>query len=143
MMLGYKRLKRWLALLLATASKEVNLKPVMFAAVRRGLLMEELARGTGDEETRNEVFICGVFSLLDRMFQQPFEELLSTIPVPPRVYQALVEHTGPYEPYMNVVRAIESESLFDFREAADNLMMSVSEINRAQLRALMAASEIE
>ncbi len=143
MMLGYKRLKRWLALLLATASKEVNLKPVMFAAVRRGLLMEELARGTGDEETRNEVFICGVFSLLDRMFQQPFEELLSTIPVPERVYQALVEHAGPYEPYMNVVRAIESESLFDFREAADNLMMSVSEINRAQLRALMAASEIE
>ena len=143
MMLGYKRLKRWLALLLATASKEVNLKPVMFAAVRRGLLMEELARGTGDEETRNEVFICGVFSLLDRMFQQPFEELLSTIPVPARVYQALVEHTGPYEPYMNVVRAIESESLFDFREAADSLMMSVSEINRAQLRALMAASEIE
>ena len=143
MMLGYKRLKRWLALLLATASKEVNLKPVMFAAVRRGLLMEELARGSGDEETRNEVFICGVFSLLDRMFQQPFEELLSTIPVPARVYQALVEHTGPYEPYMNVVRAIESESLFDFREAADSLMMSVSEINRAQLRALMAASEIE
>ncbi len=143
MMLGYKRLKRWLALLLATASKEVNLKPVMFAAVRRGLLMEELARGTGDEETRNEVFICGVFSLLDRMFQQPFDELLSTIPVPERVRQALVEGTGPYEPYMNVVRAIESESLFDFREAADNLMMSVSEINRAQLRALMAASEIE
>ncbi len=143
MMLGYKRLKRWLALLLATASKEVNLKPVMFAAVRRGLLMEELARGTGDEETRNEVFICGVFSLLDRMFQQPFEELLSTIPVPERVRQALVEHTGPYQPYMNVVRAVESESLFDFREAADSLMMSVSEINRAQLRALMAASEIE
>ncbi len=143
MMLGYKRLKRWLALLLATASKEVNLKPVMFAAVRRGLLMEELARGTGDEETRNEVFICGVFSLLDRMFQQSFEELLSTIPVPERVHQALVDRAGPYEPYMNVVRAIESESLFDFREAADSLMMSVSEINRAQLRALMAASEIE
>ena len=143
MMLGYKRLKRWLALLLATASKEVNLKPVMFAAVRRGLLMEELARGTGDEETRNEVFICGVFSLLDRMFQQPFEELLSTIPVPERVRQALVEQTGPYQPYMDVVRASESESLFDFREAADKLMMSVSEINRAQLRALMAASEIE
>ena len=49
MMLGYKRLKRWLALLLATASKDVNLKPVMFAAVRRGLLMEELGRAGSDE----------------------------------------------------------------------------------------------
>ena len=143
MMLGYDRLKRWLALLLATASKDVNLKPVMFAAVRRGLLMEELVRHSGDEEMRNEMFICGVFSLLDRMFQQPFAELLETIPVPERVRQALAEETGPYQAYIELVRAVESESLFEFRDAADTLMMSVSEINRAQLRALMAASELE
>ncbi len=143
MMLGYKRLKRWLALLLATASKDVNLKPVMFAAVRRGLLMEELARGSADEEMRNEVFICGVFSLLDRMFQQPFDDLLATIPVPERVRQALIDKSGPYQPYMDVVLAAESESLFDFRDAAERLMMGVAEINRAQLRALMTASELE
>jgi EAL and modified HD-GYP domain-containing signal transduction protein len=143
MMLGYQRLKRWLALLLATASKDVNLKPVMFAAVRRGLLMEELARSAADEEMRNEVFICGVFSLLDRMFQQPFQTLLDSIPVPEKVRQALAENTGPYLPYLDVVRAVESESLFDFREAADKLMMSVNEINRAQLRALMQAAELE
>jgi EAL and modified HD-GYP domain-containing signal transduction protein len=143
MMLGYKRLKRWLALLLATASKDVNLKPVMFAAVRRGLLMEELVRHNGDEEMRNEMFICGVFSLLDRMFQQPFATLLDTIPVPERVHQALAEETGPFQPYIELVRAVEGESLFDFRDAAEALMMSVSEINRAQLRALMAASDLE
>ena len=143
MMLGYKRLKRWLALLLATASKDVNLKPVMFAAVRRGMLMEELVRGSGDEEMRNEMFICGVFSLLDRMFQQPFAQLLDSIPVPERVRQALGESSGPYQPYIELVHAVESESLFEFREAAEKLMMSVSEINRAQLRALMAASELE
>jgi EAL and modified HD-GYP domain-containing signal transduction protein len=143
MMLGYQRLKRWLALLLATASKDVNQKPIMFAAVRRGLLMEELVRGTGDEELRSEMFICGVFSLLDRMFQQPFKELLGSLPVPQRVYEALVDNAGPYQPYVELVRAIENESLFDFREAAEKLMMSVSEINRAELRALMAASELE
>ncbi len=143
MMLGYQRLKRWLALLLATASKDTNLKPVMFAAVRRGLLMEELARSSGDEEMRNEMFICGVFSLLDRMFRQPFAELMRTIPVPERVYQALVDGTGPYQPYFELVRAVEAESLFDFRAAADNLMMSVSEINRAELRALTAAAQLD
>jgi len=143
MMLGYQRLKRWLALLLATASKDVNQKPIMFAAVRRGLLMEELVRGNGDEELRGEMFICGVFSLLDRMFQQPFKELLGSLPVPQRVYEALVDNAGPYQPYVELVRAIENESLFEFRESAEKLMMSVSEINRAELRALMAASELE
>ncbi|MEO7150799.1 MAG: HDOD domain-containing protein [Burkholderiaceae bacterium] len=143
MMLGYERLRRWLALLLATASKDPDMRPVMFAAVRRGLLMEELMRGSGDEEMRNEVFICGVFSLLDRMFQQPLAELMGTLPVAPRVHQALVESTGPYQPYLELVRAIEAASLSDFRAAADALMMSVSEINRAQLRALAAAVELD
>jgi EAL and modified HD-GYP domain-containing signal transduction protein len=143
MLLGYQRLKRWLALLLATASKDVNLRPVMFAAVRRGLLMEELVAGSGDEEMRSEVFICGVFSLLDRMFGEPFEKLLSSIPVPARVYQALVKNEGPFQPYLAMVRAAEGESVFEYREAAEHLLMSVAEINRAQLRALMGAAALE
>jgi EAL and modified HD-GYP domain-containing signal transduction protein len=144
MLLGYQRLKRWLALLLASASKDPNMKPVMYAAVRRGLLMEELARSTSaDEEMRNEMFICGVFSLLDKMMQQPFSELLKTIPVPERVYQALVDNTGPFQPYFDVVAAVEQESLFDIRAAADALMMSVTEINRAELRALANASQLD
>ena len=143
MMLGYQRLKRWLALLLASSSKDVNLKPLMFAALRRGLLMEELVRSSGDEEMRSEMFICGVFSLLDRMFHQPFEQLLGSIPVPERVYQSLVKGDGPFQPYVDVVRAAEDGSLYDFREAADRLMMGVAEINRAQLRALLAASQLE
>ena len=143
MMLGYNRLKRWLALLLATAGKDANMKPVMFAAVRRGLLMEELVRSAGDEEMRNEMFICGVFSLLDRMMRQPFSDLLKTIPVPERVYQALAEGTGPYQPYFDLVRAIEAESLFDVREAADKLMVGMAEINHAVLHALGAANQLE
>ena len=98
MMLGYQRLKRWLALLLATASKDVNQKPIMFAAVRRGLLMEELVAGGGDEEMKSEMFICGVFSLLDRMFQESFAKLLGSIPVPERGNQARVDNTGPSQP---------------------------------------------
>ncbi|MEO5844164.1 MAG: HDOD domain-containing protein [Caldimonas sp.] len=143
MLLGYQRLKRWLALLLATASKDVNLRPVMFAAVRRGLLMEELVAGSADEEMRSEMFICGVFSLLDRMFQESFAKLLGSIPVPERVYQALVKSEGPYQPYMAMVKAAEGESVQDYREAAEQLLMSVAEINRAQLRALMGARALE
>ncbi len=143
MLLGFKRFKRWLAVLLATASKDASLKPMMFAAVRRGMLMEELVRSTGDEEMRSEMFICGVFSLLDRMFRQTFDHLLSAIPVPERVFEALVHHRGPFHPYMALVNALEEGSPFDLKAAAESLMMGVQEINRALLRALTAASEID
>ncbi len=143
MLLGYKRLKRWLALLLATASKEPNLRPMMFASVRRGLLMEELVRGSGDAEMRSEIFICGVFSLLDRMFRQPFSDLLASIQVPQRVHDALVKNAGPFAPYMSLVNALEAGSPFDLREASGALMMDVGEINRALLRALTAAGQVD
>ncbi len=142
MLLGYQRLKRWLALMLATASTQPSLRATMFASVRRGLLMEELARDSSDAEMRNELFICGVFSLLDRLFDQPLPQLLRTIPVPQGVYDTLAEGRGPYVPYFNLARAIEAESLYDIRECADALMMDMKEINRALLRALTTASQL-
>jgi EAL and modified HD-GYP domain-containing signal transduction protein len=143
MMLGYVRLKRWLAVLLASSSKGANARPLMHAAVRRGLLMEELARGNGDAEMRSEMFICGVFSLLDRLLQQPFSELLGSVPVPERVQQALRGNGGPYEPYLDLVRSIEQESVFDIRACAEKLMLGPAEINRAVLLALQSARQLD
>ncbi|QPF73144.1 HDOD domain-containing protein [Roseateles sp. DAIF2] len=143
MLLGMARLKRWLALLLTTASKDHSLRPVMYGALRRGLLMEELARSMDDREMRDEMFICGLFSLLDHMLKQPFAKLLQSIPVPERVRQALVDGTGPYLPYLTLVRAIEAESGFDYRHAAEQLMLGAEEVNHAVLRALAKAGQLE
>jgi EAL and modified HD-GYP domain-containing signal transduction protein len=143
MLLGYKRLKRWLALLLATASKDVNMRPVMYASVRRGIFMEQLVASVGDEEVRGELFICGVFSLLDRIFQKPFAELLQTIPVPERVYQALVDGTGPYQPHLDLARAVESDTAPVINELAEQMLLSLAEVNRAVLGTLTLASQLE
>jgi c-di-GMP phosphodiesterase len=143
MLLGYNRLKRWLSLLLVSATKDGSMKPVMFAALRRGLLMEELVRRSGDTEMRGEIFICGIFSLLDRMLKLPVEELLKSLPVPERVREALVAQTGPFAPYLDLVRAIENEALFDIRECADRVFMGMFEINSAVLRALRAARQLD
>jgi EAL and modified HD-GYP domain-containing signal transduction protein len=143
MMLGYQKLKRWLALLLISSSKDPAMRPAMYAAVRRGLLMEELIRGSGDDEMRGEVFICGVFSLLDRMLGQPFEDLLKSVPVPERVRDALVDGAGPYQPYLTLVKAMEQGVRGDIREAADATFMGLAEINAALLRAMASARELD
>jgi EAL and modified HD-GYP domain-containing signal transduction protein len=139
MLLGYQRLKRWLALLLASASKDPNARPTMYAAVRRGLLMEELARTQSDAEMRSEMFICGVFSLLDRLLLQPFAELLAAVPVPERVRLTLEGHAGAYQPYLDLVCAIENQSVFDIRECSERLLLGPAEVNRALLASLRSA----
>jgi EAL and modified HD-GYP domain-containing signal transduction protein len=143
MVLGYNRLKRWLALLLASASKDPNVKPVMYAAVRRGLLMEEFGRHTTDADQRGEMFICGVFSLLDRLMGQPLADLMQSIPVPESVRQALVDQSGPYHAQLELVRAVEAESVYDIRAAAEATMLGLPEVNRAVLRALAGAKQLD
>jgi EAL and modified HD-GYP domain-containing signal transduction protein len=143
MLLGYQRLKRWLAVLLASSSKDPNARPLMYAAVRRGLLMEELVRPQRDSELGGEMFLCGVFSLLDRLLGQPLPDLLQTVPVPDRVQQALTGGGGPYQPYLALVQAIESDAVFDIRERSEQLMLSAAEVNRALLAALTAARQLD
>ena len=142
MILGYQRLKRWLALLVTSAIDDPDLKPLMHLAVRRGLLMEEIARPGGDEALRNELFICGVFSTLDRMIGQPFEQLLKTVPVQESVAQALAHDTGPCAPFLALARAVEAESAYDIREGAELLMMSIGDVNRALAKSLVHAHSL-
>ncbi len=143
MLLGSQRLKRWLALLLASASKGNNAQPLMHAAVRRGLMMEELARGHGDAEVRGQMFICGVFSLLDRLLNQPFAAMMGSLPVPESVQKALLGEGGPFAPYLALVSAVEQEAAYDTREAAEQLMLGMAEVNQALLRALLAGRQLD
>ena len=142
MILGYQRLKRWLALLVTSAVDDPDMKPLMQIAVRRGLLMEEIARPSGDDALRNELFICGVFSTLDRMIGQPFEQLLKTVPVQESVAKALAHDTGPCAPFLALARAVETESAYDIRECAEALMLSVGDVNRALAKSLVHAHSL-
>jgi EAL and modified HD-GYP domain-containing signal transduction protein len=143
MLLGYQRLKRWLALLLVSSAKGPNSKVLVGVAVRRGLLLEELGREHGDAEMRGEMFICGVFSLLPMLLQQPMADLLRSVPVPESVQQALRGEGGPYGAYLDLALAIEQESAFDIRELSERLLLGRAAVNRALLDALKTANDLE
>jgi c-di-GMP phosphodiesterase len=143
MLLGSQRLKRWLVLLLASADKGNHAPPLVHAAVRRGLMMEELARRLGEADLRGEMFICGVFSLLDRLLNQRFADIWSALPVSEAVQQAVLGQGGLFAPYLALVRAVEQEAAYDTREAAEGLMLSMAEVNRALLAALLAGRQLD
>lgn len=144
MLLGYQRLKRWLVLLLASSNRDPDMKPAVYAAVRRGLVMEELGRDTdADDERLGELFICGVFSLLDRLMQQPMAQLLDSVPTSGAVRAALLAQNGPLSPYLQLALAIESASVYDIQSAADGLMVALPTVNQAMLRALAVARQLD
>ena len=140
-LLGYAPLYRWLVLLLAIASTSGYSPVLMETAVVRGRLaellgMHFLARGEGEN-----LFLAGMFSLLDRLLGLPMKDVLDTIVLPDAVVRALLTRGGVYGPYLALAEACELNSHLVASLAAA-LRISAHDVNKAHLSALAWAQNI-
>ena len=146
LLLGPGRLMRWLALLLVWSVPGVQARPLAQLALRRGLAMAALTRAAGQEDLEDledEMFICGVLSLLDRMTGLDFQDLVDQVPMPARVQASITGPAGPYARHLNLLAAVEQASFAEIGEAADSLMITQRDVNRAVMAALAAARRLE
>jgi EAL and modified HD-GYP domain-containing signal transduction protein len=143
LLLGPGRLMRWLALLLVWSVPGVQARPLAQLALRRALAMAALTRAPGQEDLEDEMFICGVLSLLDRMTGLDFQDLVDLVPMPARVQASITGPAGPYARHLNLLAAVEQASFAEIGEAADSLMITQLDVNRAIMAALAAARRLE
>jgi EAL and modified HD-GYP domain-containing signal transduction protein len=134
-MLGYSTLHRWLALLLATASSSDYAAPLMKTAIIRGRFAELLGASLLPKSEAENLFVAGMFSVLDRLLGQTMEEVLSHIPLSEALCEALLSRSGIYGPFLALAESCEQA---DGRSAAlaDALFLGADQVNRAHLAAL-------
>jgi len=140
-MMGYAPMYRWLTLLLATASTSGYSPVLMETAVVRGRLAEllgvkALPRGEGEN-----LFVAGMFSLLDRLLGLPMKEVLETIQLPDEVVAALLTRGGMYGPYLALAEACELNSDL-VASLASTLNIAPVDVNKAHLQALAWAQNV-
>jgi c-di-GMP-related signal transduction protein len=134
-LLGYSPLYRWLSLLLTTATTADCSSVLMQAAVIRGRFVELLGQGFLPKNEAENLFVAGMFSLLDRLLGVPMEDVLEKIPLSEAVSQALLAREGIYGPFLALAEACELNSP-DLDSRATSLCISPYRVNQAQLSAL-------
>lgn len=139
--LGYSPLYRWLSLLLATASTSGNSPVLLETAIVRGRFAEILGQPFMSKSDAENLFVAGMFSLLDRLLGIPMEEVLSTIQLPEAVVDALVSRSGNYGPFLALAEACELNSML-VSSIAETLKVSPVDVNKAHLSALVWAKNI-
>ena len=140
-MMGYAPMYRWLTLLLASASTSGYSPVLMETAVVRGRLAELLGqKGLGRGEGEN-LFVAGMFSLLDRLLGLPMQEVLATIQLPGEVVEALLTRGGKYGPYLALAEACELNTSLVV-SLAETLRIAPIDVNKAHLQALAWAQNI-
>ena len=140
-LLGYAPLYRWLTLLLATASTSGYSPVLMETAVVRGRLAELLGARFLPKGEGENLFVAGMFSLLDRLLGLPMKEVLDTILLPDEVVRALLTRGGMYGPYLALAEACELNSHL-VASLAKSLGISPLEVNKAHLSALAWAQNV-
>ncbi len=141
-MLGYSTLYRWLALLMATASNSDYAAPLMKTAIIRGRFAELLGASLLPKSEAENLFVAGMFSVLDRLLGQTMEEVLTQIPLSEALCEALLSRSGIYGPFLALAESCEQA---DGASAAlaDALFLSNDQVNRAHLAALAWAQNLK
>ena len=142
MVLGYQRLNRWLSLLLLASNEDPNLLPVMGISLRRAFFLERIGKPLFSDVDPDELFITGLFSLLDVIFSQPFDELLEKIHLPDAVSDSLRNHSDPYGGLLHLAQMIEGDDPVAIRDAIQVLGLVEADVNRALLLAIRDADEL-
>lgn len=143
MVMGQDKLYRWLTLILFTGGQAQALdNAVLENALLRGRLAEQLAGKALFAKARDEIFVAGLFSLLDVVMHMPMETVLKQVPLPAEITEAILHQRGPYAPYLTLAIACEQDDQTAIETLAAQIDREVADINAAHMEALVWVQEI-
>lgn len=140
--LGRNKLYRWLTLLLFNPDQGRSTDGALLEqALVRARMMEMLGDEHLSKVAADELFIVGIFSMLDVLLKLPMSVALDPLKLPEAVQGALVDDAGDYAPYLRLAIACEADDAQTTAEQAGLLGFSVDHVNTAHFEALAFAQE--
>lgn len=136
-LLGRDRFYRWLSLLLFDFTRLSYHERVLTEQVQvRARFMELLAGQGRVPSDADQLFLTGLFSLLDVMMNQSLTDILLQVSLPEPVSNALQGKPGPMSDILLLAIAIESSTPEEMATAAAQCDLDATAVNEAMMAAL-------
>ncbi len=134
--LGRNQLYRWLTLLMVTAGNNSTSPVLMKTSIIRGKLTELLGMDYFEKKDRDNLFIVGVFSLLDAILKMPMVDILEQLQLPEEISDALIHRDGIYGPFIQLTEACEEGKHDQVLALAESLQLDAAKVNECHIEAL-------
>ncbi|MCL2458284.1 MAG: HDOD domain-containing protein [Desulfobulbus sp.] len=130
---------------LAATSEFSSGKPseLMRLSMVRARLCQLLAVLRQGQVSDSQLFLLGLFSLLDAMLDMPMTELTSKLPLTDELKNALNTHTGPLAPYLEAVVTYERGEFHECSNLLQELGIAPETMIDAYFKALGWADKFE
>ena len=135
-LLGINNLKNWVSLIMM--SKIIDSKPteVIVTGMIRGKMCELLAERY-HPEIKHQMFVIGLFSVLDALMDQPMVDLLDTVILSTEIKLALLDYAGPQGAIYNDVLQYEKSNW----DELNNSDIDADKFTQSYLTAVNCADE--
>jgi c-di-GMP-related signal transduction protein len=134
-LLGAGEVKKWATLVLMSNLGEDKPQQLLVQAVFRARFLESLAPLIELEKRREDLFLMGMFSLIDGVMDQPLDAILDDIPIAEDVKLALTGQRGRLRSVMDACRFYERGRWKEFSRLAGRLAVSEEEVSQLYVEA--------
>jgi EAL and modified HD-GYP domain-containing signal transduction protein len=107
-MLGQRGVRQFVTLIAAAALASAKPGELIRTAIIRARFCERLAAHPGVALDREELFLMGLFSLIDAMLDTPMDDVLTALPLSPAIKDALRQGAGPMAEVLSVATFYEA-----------------------------------
>ena len=133
---GLRRLARWLKLLLSCAPDVTPVSQRLNAsAAMRGRLLQLIGAEYFEGQDLDNLFMVGAFSMLPDLLMQPMSQALEALALPDGVADALMSRQGRFGALLNLADAMQAGPEDEVHRLCEELSLSGAALARACRRA--------
>ncbi len=141
-LLGLNEAKRLLSLIILGNLVNNKSEELLVTAIVRANLAERVGEKLGLEEQQSELFLMGMFSVLDALLDHPLPEILKDLSIASEIKDALLGEPGLYKDVYDLVLCAEHGEWPDIFNLVEKLHIKKYEFLDLSLQAIKEANPV-
>jgi len=137
--LGESELRRFILLVLIAELSSDQPDELVRIAVVRAKFMELMVKGSRLENLGSELFLVGLFSLLDVMLNVSMSDVMEKLPLEEEAKNALLNRQGPCAPFLRIAIAYERNQTRQLMAELNSIGIQPESITNSYLEAVRYA----
>ncbi|SMB87053.1 EAL and modified HD-GYP domain-containing signal transduction protein [Desulfonispora thiosulfatigenes DSM 11270] len=135
--LGEKEVRKWVNLMALKGLGDNKPNELVKSSLIRASFGELIAEKVNYKQKANDLFLVGLFSLIDVILQRPLGEILVEIMPPKAVQEALIDQTGELADVYKIILCYEKGSLEDIVHEMQKLKISSEDLVNLYINSLL------
>lgn len=141
--LGIRGIRTWLSLVALTALGDDKPRELVITALIRALFLEKLGSEAGMRERSADLFVVGLFSVIDAILDRPMEGIINELPLSSDVKDALTGKDNELRDLFEIMLSYEHGDWQDFSARCNKLGMSENPLPSIYMKVVTEAMAIE